>query len=541
MEAATAQSIALGLGRPTKCGGKWRCECPICGTHDFIIEEKNGKVLWFCFICGKERQREVTAALRELGLIPSGANGANGPGETSIPSIVATYMYGDNLRKHRWEPGKDGGRKSFSWEHRTEKGWLSGSGENSKPLYLRENIDAAGPEDCIVIVESEKSADLLSDMGLFAVATGGSGGWSCAYAEDLQGQQVVLLPDADTAGERWADKIKADLPRATTIALPGLPTGQGPDRWPQLSYGVLSELIKQRIASRWRTFSAGELMTMEFPPLDQLVEKMVVPGLTMLCSKPKVGKSWMALDIGIAVPAGAFALGSLPCKQADTLMLMLEDSQRRLQDRCRKLLGLTRAPQGMCFAVDWPRGARGLDDLRLWLDEHPATRLVIIDVFQKIRELAGGASAYAEDYASLEGYQSIAQERNIAIMILHHLRKMEADDPMDMVSGTLGITGVADHTIVITGSTENGHRLTLRGRDLPDASWDIELNDGRWSIAGEVERKRKSYKVLDKVDRIDRDVKIRKMKEAGLSVREIATAMDCAKSTVEDVLKKGEA
>lgn len=88
--------------------------------------------------------------------------------------------------------------------------------------------------------------------------------------------------------------------------------------------------------------SAATLMTMEFPPLKQVVPGFLVEGLNVLAGAPKQGKSWLCLDCADAVADGGLAFGSVRCEQGDVLYLALEDGRPRLQRRLRQR-GQTRA------------------------------------------------------------------------------------------------------------------------------------------------------------------------------------------------------
>lgn len=293
---------------------------------------------------------------------------------------------------------------------------------------------------------------------------------------------------------------------------------------------TLSNSSKKNI----ETQDIADIVNVEFPPLTQIVEGLIVPGLTLLCAKPKVGKSWMAVDIGLACAGGGFAFGKLKCEKVESFLLMLEDSQRRIKDRALTVLNGTGVPRGCMIQTKWKRGQNGIDDIERFLDSNLNIRLVCIDVLTKFRDGAhGNGSMYQEDYECLAGIQSVAQQRDIAIIVLHHLRKADAEDPMDLVSGTLGLTGAADHIIVVTGKKEDGYKLVMRGRDLPDIAWDMEFSRGQWSIMGDSEVKRKR---LDAVGRIERSTKIRALNEQGLNNREIAMELGINEITVRRAL-----
>src|SRR5262249_1880855 len=106
-----------------------------------------------------------------------------------------------------------------------------------------------------------------------------------------------------------------------------------------------------RQQSAWKigSFSAKELQSMRFPPLSWIIPNIIpAEAGTLLCSKPKFGKSWLAYDLCSACTTDGYTLGNIKPAQGSVLYLALEDSKRRLQRRMTKLLGAFRAP--------WPGG-----------------------------------------------------------------------------------------------------------------------------------------------------------------------------------------
>ena len=76
-------------------------------------------------------------------------------------------------------------------------------------------------------------------------------------------------------------------------------------------------------------------------------------------------------------------------------------------------------------------------------------------------------SDYQADYAALRDLHGLANDLGIGIVAVHHVRKAEADDPFDTVSGSTGLTGAADTTLILTKRTEDGGCVLYgRGRDL---------------------------------------------------------------------------
>jgi len=249
--------------------------------------------------------------------------------------------------------------------------------------------------------------------------------------------------------------------------------------------------IKPPSRKTWndRTFTAAALQHMTFPPLKFIVPELIPEGATLLVSRPKLGKSWLVLDIAIAVSSGRFTLGSMEPIQGDVLYLALEDGPRRLQWRLTRLLPTfgENWSDRITFATEWPRADQGgLADIEKWVSSVEAPRLVIVDTLAQFRKAANTkAQLYAEDYATMAELRNLASRHNLGIVSAHHDRKMEADDVFDTVSGTLGLTGGAD-TVLIMKRQSGAVTLHVRGRDIEEAEKALQFDKQacRWSILG---------------------------------------------------------
>jgi hypothetical protein len=150
-------------------------------------------------------------------------------------------------------------------------------------------------------------------------------------------------------------------------------------------------------AARWkentlRIGSAAELRGKKFPALKYIVPEILAEGCTLIAGRPKLGKSWLMLDIGIAVAAGRYCLGESKCEQGDVLYLALEDNERRLQRRITKILGAfsTEWPTEFQYATDWPRANEGgVEAIRDWIVSAKNPRLVVVDVLAMFRPRSG--------------------------------------------------------------------------------------------------------------------------------------------------------
>ena len=305
---------------------------------------------------------------------------------------------------------------------------------------------------------------------------------------------------------------------------------------PTAAVATSVSMVKPASASRsWRssTVSAEALRTKQFAAPQVILPGMIVEGVTIFAGKPKTGKSWLALDVCIAVSGDRFTLGSLRPKTGDVLYLALEDSQRRLQRRVKRRVPPTDTWRvRLTLATDWRRlDEGGLDDLVEWCDGSAEPRLIVIDTLAKIRPAsAKPKAAYDLDYQSITGLQEIAKSKGIAILVIHHTRKADADDVFDTVSGTLGLTGAADAILVLQ---KRGGSVTLsaRGRDIEESETALQFNKEacRWTVLGaaaEVHRSNERGRIVAALTGVT----------DGLGVKEIMTLGEFRSRGAVDVL-----
>lgn len=238
---------------------------------------------------------------------------------------------------------------------------------------------------------------------------------------------------------------------------------------------------------RRTSWTAAELMAMDFPEPRWAVPGVIAEGVTLLAGPPKIGKSWLALGTGLAVASGGMALSAVKVEPGDVLYLALEDTPRRLQRRLAVMLGSDPAPDSLTLATACPPlPDGGAERIAAWLDQHPGTRLVIIDVLARIRGTApAGTSAYDSDYQAVVRAKDIADQHGVAVVLVHHVRKAEADDFLDTVSGTNGLTGAADQVLVLKRSRGKADAvLHLTGRDVEEAEHALKFTAaiGTWEL-----------------------------------------------------------
>jgi hypothetical protein len=302
-----------------------------------------------------------------------------------------------------------------------------------------------------------------------------------------------------------------------------------------VSLGLSSVPEEFRKATKPETVTAADLMASELPPVRWGVRGVLPEGVTLLAGKPKLGKSWLALGLCVAVAAGGVALGTRQVEQGDVLYLALEDNRRRLQKRLGKML-CAPAPEGLEMATAWPKlDEGGVKALRTWLVEHPEARLVAVDTLAKIRPRTRGQNVYQEDYAALEELLPLAAEHEVAIVIVHHTRKMAAADPLDEVSGSTGLTGGVDGVLVLKRDRGKADAvLHVDGRDIEEPAeyalkWDAET--AGWTIVGDAEEYR-----LNKERR--KIVELLELEDEPMGPKAVANALDKDYTAVRQLMSR---
>ena len=213
------------------------------------------------------------------------------------------------------------------------------------------------------------------------------------------------------------------------------------------------------------TINGETLMSTPLPPIRFFISTLLPQGLSILAGAPKVGKSWLALQICLMVAKGE-PLWTLPTTKCSALYLCLEDSFSRIQSRLFDIGG--DAPNNIHFAVLADSIGTGLEEqIENFLLSYSDTALIVIDTLQKVRSVTND-NAYAAGYHDIGLLKAIADKHSIAVLLIHHLRKQNDDDPMNMVSGTTGITGAVDNSFVLKETKRGSGRATLycTGRDI---------------------------------------------------------------------------
>ena len=224
----------------------------------------------------------------------------------------------------------------------------------------------------------------------------------------------------------------------------------------------------KREKNRLKTVSMTDLYNQVYTGRPPIINGLLYPGTYILVGAPKLGKSFLMAQLAYHVSTGTDMWG-FPVQKGSVLYLALEDDYGRLQKRLYKMFGVETA-KNLYFGIEAPSLGDGLIDLlEGFVEDHPDTRLIIVDTLQKIRGNNDGHT-YSSDYQDICQFKRFTDLRNLCLMIVHHTRKQQSEDRFDTISGTNGLLGAADGAFLLTKAkrTANDAMLDIAGRDQQD-------------------------------------------------------------------------
>ena len=253
--------------------------------------------------------------------------------------------------------------------------------------------------------------------------------------------------------------------------------------------GQITEIQTIDRPPRKTSFDMGELYDTEFPEPNWAIPGLIPEGLDILGGRPKIGKSWLLMQIANAIGTGGRFFGE-KVTQGNVLYIAFEDSPRRLKDRAIKQ-GIPRDA-----AIDWRFEWRalqgpGIGDLLVEIQRHKL-RAVIIDTMT--RGLPGvdqqkDQKIIQQVYSDM---QTIALENGITFLTSDHVRKLGGyeHDPIDDIINTTSKTAIADSILALyKGHGKTEATLLGRGRDFEDINLLLQWDGltGCWQSLGNAE------------------------------------------------------
>jgi hypothetical protein len=160
---------------------------------------------------------KLTTFTSEKNFIPSSSASFKTEKSTSKPKFVESYDYVDEFGKLLFQKVRyieENGKKTFRQRKPDgHGGWIYALGETPKVLYNLPSVLAAKEANQpIWLVEGEKDANTLIDMGICATTMpGGAGKWLDIHTETLAGAIVEIVADRDDIGIKHANDVLKKL------------------------------------------------------------------------------------------------------------------------------------------------------------------------------------------------------------------------------------------------------------------------------------------------------------------------------------------
>ena len=221
--------------------------------------------------------------------------------------------------------------------------------------------------------------------------------------------------------------------------------------------------------------SMTELYDSSFEPRVPVVDGLLNSGTYIFAGAPKVGKSFFMAQLAYHVAMG-IPLWDYPVRQGSVLYLALEDDYARLQQRLAMMFG-DESTDKLYLAVKSKTIKDGLaEQMECFVREHKDARLIIIDTLQRIRESDADKMSYSSDYDNMTPLKEFSDKHGVAIIVVHHTRKMAADDVCETISGTNGLLGAVDGALILYKKKRTSSEATLDiiGRDQQEQELTLE-------------------------------------------------------------------
>ena len=226
-----------------------------------------------------------------------------------------------------------------------------------------------------------------------------------------------------------------------------------------------------------------ELQAKKIPRTPCVIEGILPEGYTVLSAPRKIGKSWIALQMCMAVATGGTFLERQALK-GQALYIALEDNEGSSSARMSDQIGDEPCPHDMIYCF----GCKGIEDGFIDELDHlieteglSELKIVAIDVLALIDgTIRKGDDVYHKDYRVGSTLKKWAEAHKVAVVAVTHVSKRKSDDLFDDTMGTGGVTGSADNLIAIRKTGKHRAVMSVIGRYLPEIDIDMVFKDCKW-------------------------------------------------------------
>lgn len=261
-----------------------------------------------------------------------------------------------------------------------------------------------------------------------------------------------------------ATTIPATSPAATSAST-SPSTATGATAAPAVEASEIPQDEPIRARAFWR---AVDLMDADFPDPIWIIPSIIPQGYTVLAGRPKVGKSFLALQIACAIGTGGNILGR-EVGHGKVLYIALEDNPEQIQARMATQAWPRRTT--VDFALTWPNMAmdKGIDKLEESITSEGYT-LVIIDTLSRLLRCPKNRDDLAEK--AVDRLQHLTRISETSIIANDHHRKGSGlnSDVIDDVLGGTYKAGDADTVLGLYRERGSGEaHLIATGRAIAES------------------------------------------------------------------------
>ncbi len=499
-----------------------------------ITEKPDGTVVMHDFGGGETKDILAALGLEFKDLYPPSNKPTFQRIDLNQPDLIYSYRNAQGVEvgqvlRYSYVDANGKPDKTFRQRHQSNGQWVWKAPPNM-PLYRLPDLLAAHPDLWVFVPEGEKDVDTLYNVALIATTNMGGAArkWADTDAQTLARRKVCLIQDNDNAGkQRVVDLAEQLLPvvkelkviTPEDLKISHIPKGDVTDA---IELGLVSGVDIELLAEnkppyqpppvpphRRIWFERDDLLTTHFPDPTWLIKDMLPEqSLGILAGRPKIGKSWLCLQLANAIADGAKFLDR-ETTQTRVLYLALEDNPRRIKNRL-KTQGIN-PWAGLTFAFGWADLLEdGLEKLHNTIIKD-SYGLVLIDTFSRaVAVNPDDPKALIEVYG---GLQQMAFSTMATILLVDHHRKNfgGVDDVIDAVVDSTAKTAVAD--LIMGLYRPQRERIGLfkaTGRDIDDLDLTIKFNSvvGTWEYMGDtddVARNEAEHNIVDAIEDLGDD------------------------------------
>ncbi len=369
-------------------------------------------------------------------------------------------------------------------------GWIISGMPEPRPLYGLPEL-LARPRERVYVTEGEKAADAAKSIGLLATTSPhGCQSAKTADWQPLAGREVVILPDNDDAGHKYAQDVAALLlkqqPGATVkiVELPGLPPKGDIYDWLEGRDATEPDALRAEIESLVDATPAVNMVEVVGGPILQCLaniepaavqwlwsRRVPLGRITLLVGMPGAGKSFLTTYMASRVTTGAPWPDGTACPRGSVILISAEDDpadtiRPRLDAhhadvRRVHLLSMVRKIDDKGDRKDVMFTLADLAALEAALAAHPDCRLVVVDPIGSF--LGGRVDAYRDNEVRgvLAPVAQLAAKFGPAVLMVAHRRKSSGETADDLALGSRAFTGIARSVWHLTRDRENKRRRLL--------------------------------------------------------------------------------